>query len=269
MYEQISLTHLCPTRIAIGIEYNGQHFSGWQTQETVASIQGSLEKALSHIADEPIKLFCAGRTDAGVHATGQVAHFDTGAVRDMRAWTMGTNALLPPDIAVCWAQIVDTDFHARYSALARHYRYIIYNYPARPAILAGRVAWHYAALDTAAMQEAGNYLIGEHDFSAFRSAQCESKTPMRHLQSLHVLRSNDYIIIEVSANAFLHHMVRNIVGVLLAVGSNAKNPAWVKSVLASKDRRQAAVTADAAGLYLVKVDYPDLYAFPERKAVFL
>ncbi len=190
-------------------------------------------------------------------------------MRQLRGWTFGTNALLPPDIAVCWAQYVNDDFHARYAALSRCYRYIIYNYPARPAILTGRVAWHYDSLNIAAMQKAGNFLIGENDFSAFRSAQCESKTPMRNVQSLSVIRSNDYIIIEVTANAFLHHMVRNIVGVLLEVGSNSKEPEWVKTVLDSKDRRQAAATADAAGLYLVKVEYPVSYVFPERKAIFL
>lgn len=244
-------------------------FFGWQSQENLVTIQGSLETALSHIADESIKVFCAGRTDAGVHATAQVVHFDTSASRQMAAWTFGTNALLPSDIAVCWAQQVDTDFHARYTALSRRYRYFIYNYPARPAILTGRVAWHYGPLNIDAMHQAGQYLLGEQDFSAFRSAQCEAKTPMRNVQSLTVTRSNDYVVIEVSANAFLHHMVRNIVGVLLEVGSGAKEPQWVKAVLESKDRRQAAVTADAGGLYLIKVAYPDKYRFPERKAIFL
>ncbi len=257
------------TRIALGIEYNGQDFYGWQAQTNLVTIQGSLETALSQIANEPIKLFCAGRTDAGVHATGQVAHFDTCASRQMAAWTFGTNALLPSNIAVYWAQHVDSDFHARYAATSRRYRYFIYNYPARPAILAGRVAWHYGPLDIASMQQAGQYLIGEQDFSAFRSAQCEAKTPMRNVQSLSVTRSNDYIIIEVTANAFLHHMVRNIVGVLLEVGSGAKEPEWVRAVLESRDRRKAAATADAAGLYLIKVDYPANYAFPERNAIFL
>ncbi len=252
------------TRIALGIEYNGQGFYGWQSQENLKTIQGSLESALSHIANEPITLFCAGRTDAGVHATGQVAHFDTKAVREMRAWTFGTNALLPREIAVTWAQIVPENFHARYTALSRRYRYIIYNYPARPAILSGRVAWHYGPLDVSVMNQAGQYLIGEQDFSAFRSAQCESKTPMRNVQSLSVVRTGDYIIIEIMANAFLHHMVRNIVGVLIAVGSKTKEPQWVKTVLESKDRRQAAATADAAGLYLTHVNYPALYSLPER-----
>lgn len=256
-------------RIALGIEYNGQHFYGWQAQENLLTIQGSLETALSHIADHPVKLFCAGRTDAGVHATGQVAHFDTTAIRQMAAWTFGTNALLPPEIAVCWAQHVDMDFHARYTATSRRYRYFIYNYPARPAILSGRVAWHYGPLNTNAMQEAGNFLLGEQDFTSFRSAQCEAKSPMRNIQSLEVKRSNDYVVIEVSANAFLHHMVRNIVGVLLEVGSGAKEPEWVRAVLESKDRRKAAVTADAAGLYLTEVKYPDQYSFPVRKAIFL
>jgi tRNA pseudouridine38-40 synthase len=253
-------------RIVLGVEYNGHPFFGWQTQANLLTIQGCLETALSQIANEPIKLFCAGRTDAGVHATGQVAHFDTQAIREMRAWIAGTNALLPPSISVCWAQPVADNFHARYTALSRRYQYIIYNHPARPAILAHRVAWHYATLDITAMQQAGNYLIGEHDFSAFRSAQCESKTPMRNVQSINVMRHHDYIIIEVTANAFLHHMVRNIVGVLLEVGAHSKKPEWAQFVLASKDRRQAGATADAAGLYLTQVYYPADYTFPERKS---
>jgi tRNA pseudouridine38-40 synthase len=256
-------------RIALGIEYNGHGFYGWQQQENLLTIQGSLETALTRIADEPIMLFCAGRTDAGVHATGQVAHFDTNAVRQMRAWVFGTNALLPAGIAVCWAQQVDEAFHARYTALSRSYRYLIYNYPARPALLAARVAWHYDVLNIAMMEQAGSYLIGEHDFSAFRSAQCESKTPMRNIKSLTVTRCHDYIMIEVVANAFLHHMVRNIVGTLLEVGAGFKEPEWVQAVLASRDRRQAAVTAAAEGLYLTHVAYPPQYLFPKRSNILL
>jgi len=251
-------------RIALVIEYNGHNFFGWQMQENLLTIQGSLETALSQIADEPIKLFCAGRTDAGVHATGQVVHFDTHAVRQMRAWTFGPNALLPASIAVCWAQIVPDNFHARYTALSRRYRYIIYNYPARPAILAGRVAWYYDVLNIATMQQAAHYLIGEHDFSAFRSAQCESKTSMRNVQSLSIVRCDPYIIFEVTANAFLHHMVRNVVGTLLEVGAGFKEPEWVQAVLQSKDRRMAGATAEAAGLYLTEVTYPLPYIFPIR-----
>jgi tRNA pseudouridine38-40 synthase len=249
-------------RIALGIEYNGHGFYGWQAQENLLTIQGSLESALSHIASEPITVFCAGRTDAGVHATGQVVHFDTNVTRVMRAWVFGPNALLPPGIAVCWAQEVPEEFHARHSAIARKYRYVIYNYPARPALLAGRVCWRYDVLNIATMQQAGNYLIGEHDFSAFRSSKCESKSPMRNVHSIDVQRVNDYIFIDVTANAFLHHMVRNIVGVLLEVGSGYKEPEWAQNVLHSKDRRQAAVTADAAGLYLIKVEYSKVFCFP-------
>ncbi len=251
-------------RIALGIEYNGHGFWGWQVQESLPTIQGHLESALSQIADEPIKLFCAGRTDAGVHATGQIAHFDTQSVRSMRAWTFGPNALLPPNIAVCFAQQIPDDFHARYTALSRHYRYIIYNYPSRPALLAGRVAWYYDVLNIATMQQAAHYLIGEHDFSAFRSAQCESKTPMRNVQSFKITRSDQYIIFEITANAFLHHMVRNIVGTLLKVGAGFQEPEWVQAVLQSKDRRTAGATADPAGLYLTQVTYPPNYLFPKR-----
>ncbi|MCD6038872.1 MAG: truA [Gammaproteobacteria bacterium] len=254
-------------RIALGIEYNGYTFFGWQTQKNLPTIQGSLESALSQIADEPITLCCAGRTDAGVHATGQIAHFDTQAVRSMRAWTWGPNALLPPAIAVCWAKEVSDDFHARYSAVSRCYRYIISNDPARPAILAGQVAWHYDVLNIAMMQQAANYLIGEHDFSAFRSAQCESKTPMRNVQLLHITRDRNYIIFEIMANAFLHHMVRNIVGTLLQVGAGFKEPEWVQAVLNSQDRRQAGATAAAAGLYLIQVRYSDSYSLPLQSRV--
>ena len=256
-------------RIALGIEYNGSAFHGWQRQENLLTIQGSLEAALTQIADEPITLFCAGRTDAGVHATGQVAHFDTNAIRPMRAWVFGSNALLPPNIAVCWAQSVDEEFHARYTALSRCYRYIIYNYPARPAILAAKAAWYYDVLNIAMMEQAGSYLIGEHDFSAFRSAQCESKTPMRNVQLLTVNRCQDYIMIDVIANAFLHHMVRNIVGTLLEVGAGFKEPEWVQTVLQSKDRREAAATASASGLYLTHVIYPSHYIFQKRSNILL
>jgi tRNA pseudouridine38-40 synthase len=252
-------------RIALGIEYNGHGFYGWQMQANLPTIQGHLEAALSKIAAEPITVFCAGRTDAGVHATGQVAHFNTEVVRHLGAWVRGPNTYLPPSIAVCWAKIVDEAFHARYTAMSRHYRYIIYNYPTRPAILAARVTWYYDVLNIATMQQAGRYLLGEHDFSTFRSAHCEAKTPMRNVQALVVTRNEDYIVIEIIANAFLHHMVRNIVGSLLAIGAGFKEPEWMQELLLAKDRRKAAATAPAEGLYLHKVYYPSTYHFPERK----
>jgi tRNA pseudouridine38-40 synthase len=250
-------------RIALGIEYDGHEFYGWQAQKNLPTVQGHLESALSKVADEPITVFCAGRTDAGVHATGQVIHFDTTKDRNMRAWVLGVNTHLPPTIAVRWAEQVDDQFHARFSALSRRYCYFIYNNTARSAIWARRAAWHYEKLNETAMQQAGQYLIGEHDFSSFRSSQCESKTPIRHITSLTVKRYHDLMIIEVEANAFLHHMVRNIVGVLMEIGEGRRESDWMQEVLMAKDRKKAAETASPAGLYLVKVNYPEQYSFPE------
>ncbi len=257
-------------RIALGIEYDGHLFYGWQTQTGLQTIQGCLEKALTQVADQPIQLFCAGRTDAGVHATGQVAHFDTPAIRKMRAWILGTNTNLPPQIAVRWAEEVDEHFHARYSALSRRYRYIIHNQSTRSAILAARVTWYYHLLNIERMQQAAKYLIGEHDFSSFRSAECESKTPMRNVHEIIITRHQDFVVIEIEANAFLHHMVRNIVGVLMEVGIGAQSPDWIHDVLLAKDRKMAAETAPAAGLYLTQVRYPAKYAFStQRDTLFL
>ena len=250
-------------KIALGIEYNGNHFYGWQQQDNLPTVQGALETALSKIADQPIKTFCAGRTDAGVHATGQVVHFETQAERPMRAWLLGTNTHLPTGISVRFAQPVDDDFHARFSAQARRYRYIIYNHLSRPALFHHQVTWRYEVLNTATMQAAGQYLIGEHDFSSFRSAECESRTPMRNVKLITVHRINDYIVIDIEANAFLHHMVRNIVGVLIRIGGGYKEPEWMQEVLQAKDRRQAAETAPATGLYLTRVTYPSQYLFPQ------
>lgn len=253
------------TRIALGIEYDGHEFYGWQAQETLYTVQGTLETALTKIAAEPIKLLCAGRTDAGVHATGQVVHFDTSAIRSMRAWTLGTNTHLPPTIAVRWAMEVDEAFHARFSAQARRYRYVIYNSPMRSAILAARVTWYPYALDAERMQAAAMHLLGEQDFSAFRSSQCESNTPMRNVHEVKVWREGAYVIVEIEANAFLHHMVRNIVGVLIRVGAGRQDADIVQKILESKDRRQAFETAPATGLYLINVRYPETYLFPEAE----
>jgi tRNA pseudouridine38-40 synthase len=252
-------------RIALGIEYDGREFYGWQAQQNLSTVQGHLEKALSIIADEPIHVFCAGRTDAGVHATGQVVHFDTDAIRNFRAWTLGVNTHLPSAISVCWAKQVDNEFHARFAALSRRYRYFIYNYSVRSAIFASRVTCHHRPLDANKMHIAAQYLLGELDFSSFRSSQCESKTPMRNIHEISVSRHENMIVIEIEANAFLHHMVRNIVGVLMKVGEGVNTPEWVKEVLHARDRRSAADTASAAGLYLIKVQYPDKYLIPEPK----
>lgn len=252
-------------RIALGVEYDGSNFFGWQTQENLPTVQSTLEIALSHIAHEPIRVFCAGRTDARVHGVGQVVHFDTQAIRALRAWTMGVNTHLPPTIAVQWAKEVDETFHARFSAISRRYRYIIHNHPLRSAILATRATWYYRPLAIEPMQQAAAYLVGEHDFSAFRAAQCESKSPQRNIHEIKILRQDNLVIIEIEANAFLHHMVRNIVGVLLQIGSGQKEPTWMLQVLHSKDRRTAADTAPAAGLYLTQVNYPENYALPNRR----
>jgi tRNA pseudouridine38-40 synthase len=249
-------------RIALGIEYDGHDFFGWQAQKNLLTVQAALEEALSKIADETITVLCAGRTDAGVHATGQVIHFDTEAKRDLRAWTLGTNSHLVRSIAVTWVQPVDDHFHARFSALSRRYRYIIHNTSIRPAISASRVTWYYHPLDAEAMNQAGQFLLGERDFSSFRSAECESKTPMRNVHYIKVTRQGDFVVIEIQANAFLHHMVRNIAGVLMRIGSGFEKPEWAKEILEAKDRRKAAETAAPTGLYLCHVTYPEAYSFP-------
>ena len=249
-------------RIALGIEYDGTGFFGWQRQREVNSIQGELEKALSQVANEPIEIFCAGRTDAGVHGTGQVIHFDTSAVRDMRGWIMGVNSNLPTGIAVRWAKPVSDDFHARFSATARRYRYVIYNRKYRPAILGHGLSHYHQDLDVSLMQQAAPALLGEHDFSSFRAIQCQSNTPFRNLMHLQIERYQDFIVIDIKANAFLHHMVRNITGSLLEIGMKKRPPQWLAELLAAKDRTLAAATAKAEGLYLVAVDYPPQFEIP-------
>lgn len=249
-------------RYALGIEYNGHDFHGWQAQTDLYTVQGCLEKALSHIAAEPIAVFCAGRTDTGVHATGQVVHFDTQAKRELAAWVMGVNTLLPSSIAVQWAVEVDDNFHARFSALSRRYRYVIYNHPVRSALLATRVTVQYRPLTVTLMQRAAQYFLGEQDFTSFRSSRCEAKTPIRTVYDIQVLDQHPYIVIEIEANAFLHHMVRNIAGSLMRVGRGIEAPEWIKEVLLARDRRVASETASPCGLYLTRVQYPDSYAFP-------
>jgi tRNA pseudouridine38-40 synthase len=246
-------------KYALGIEYDGHEFHGWQAQDNLPTVQGHLEAALTKIAAQPIKVICAGRTDAGVHATGQVVHFETTAQREARAWTLGVNTCLPPTIAVRWIKEVEDDFQARFSATARRYRYLIYNHTLRSALFAKRATWYFYPLDAEKMQQAGQYLLGEQDFSSFRSSDCESKTPMRNVHSLTVTRQNELVVVEIQANAFLHHMVRNIVGVLLQVGAGFKEPVWAQEVLQAKDRRAAAETAPPEGLYLTQVIYPEVY----------
>ncbi|RAJ96899.1 tRNA pseudouridine(38-40) synthase TruA [Aliidiomarina maris] len=249
-------------RIALGIEYNGAAYYGWQRQQSMPTVQGMLEKALSKIADHPVQVTCAGRTDAGVHATGQVVNFDTSTQRAEPAWTLGVNSNLPSDIAVRWSHVVDETFDARFSATARRYRYVIYDSPTRPAILASGVTHIYHPLDVERMQAAAPALLGEHDFSAFRAAHCQSNTPFRHIQFIEVTRRGRYIVVEVMANAFLHHMVRNIVGSLIVIGQGEQPTSWLAELLAGKDRTAAAATAKPNGLYLVDVTYPERFQLP-------
>lgn len=249
-------------RVALGIEYDGSHYNGWQSQKDGIGIQTILEQALSSVADHSVSIICAGRTDTGVHAIGQVVHFDTGALRTARSWVLGANANLPGDISVIWAVEVSDDFHARFSATSRAYRYIILNRPIRPAILANKVSWEHRPLDIDKMQTAGNFLLGEHDFTSYRAAQCQSKSPVRNITSLRVSRDNDFVFIDIEANAFLQHMVRNIAGVLMTVGAGEEDAAWSQLVLDKRDRTQGGVTAPPDGLYFMKVGYPESFPIP-------
>jgi tRNA pseudouridine38-40 synthase len=249
-------------RIALGLEYDGSRFLGWQTQPGGGAIQDVLQSALAAIAGEAIAVAGAGRTDRGVHATGQVAHFDTRAARPLSAWVRGVNSFLPEAVAVLWAHEVDAQFHARFSALARTYRYRLVNRPVRPALAARHAGWYHAPLDIAAMREAARALVGEHDFSAFRAAECEASTPVRIVHSLAIEAQGDRIDFVIRANAFLHHMVRNIVGSLIYVGNGRHAPAWLAEVLASRDRARAAPTFAAEGLCLERVDYDAKWGLP-------
>ena len=251
-------------RYALGIEYDGAAVYGWQRQNRVPTVQEYLENALSKVANTTINVQCAGRTDAGVHATGQVVHFDCAEHRPERAWTMGVNTNLPDSIAVTWAKQVDSEFHARFSASHRRYRYIIYNSPLRPAILGKGVTHCYKPLDADRMHEAAQALLGEQDFSAFRAAHCQSKTPFRNVTDVKVTRQGQYVILEIQANAFLHHMVRNIAGSLIEIGAQEQPVNWIATLLQSKDRTMAAATAKPHGLYLVDVTYPAQFDLPER-----
>lgn len=246
-------------RIALALEYDGSEYHGWQAQTGLKTIQRAVEHALSCIANEPITVTCAGRTDTGVHALGQIIHFDTSCTRSVRAWIHGTNAYLPKAISVKWAGEMPDTFHARHSALSRRYRYVIINTAVRPGLLRCNMTWQYRQLNHELMHEAAQHLIGEHDFTSFRSVECQSKTPMRCIHAIEVSRYGDRVMIDLTANAFLHHMVRNIVGVLMKVGMGLNHTSWVMEVLEAKDRRKGAETAPAYGLYLVQVIYKDEY----------
>ncbi len=253
-------------RIALGIEYHGGGFSGWQIQPGRRTVQDCVEQALSRVADEPVRVICAGRTDTGVHALGQVVHFETMAARPLRAWVLGGNAHLPADVRLLWAESPGNDFHARFSAERRHYRYVICNTPIRPAVLAGRVAWHYRPLDIAPMQVAARDLLGEHDFSSYRSYACQAKHPVRTVHRLEVSRHDRFVVIDIVANAFLHHMVRNIAGVLMDIGSGRQPPGWAADILAARDRVAGGVNAPPDGLYFVNVEYPSRFGLPRVPA---
>ncbi len=250
-------------RIALGIEYSGCHFKGFQKQLSAPNtVQAALERGISRVADEPLSLVCAGRTDAGVHATAQVIHFDSLAQRPLKAWVQGVNTHLPDDIRVLWAVDTGPDFHARFSAQSRTYRYVLYSSPVRSAILQRHVTWTSFALDEKAMTRAATYLLGEHDFSAFRAAQCQAHSPVREVQEIQFAATGPFLVLQIKANAFLHHMVRNIVGSLLEVGKGLKSETWIRQLLEGKDRTNAAATAPPHGLYLVKVEYSEVFGLP-------
>jgi len=250
------------TRFALGIEYDGSRFLGWQTQPGGGTVQDALEAALSGIANAPVAVTCAGRTDRGVHARGQVVHFDTDAERPDSAWVRGVNALLPEAVAVLWARRVAADFHARYAAVSRSYRYVLLNRPVRPALAARHAGWYHAPLDVEAMRAAAAPLLGEHDFSAFRSAECQAKSPLRTLHAIGIERTGDRLDFTLRANAWLQHMVRNIVGTLVYVGAGRQPPPWAKKLLDSRDRALAAPTFAAEGLYLEEVEYAPRWNLP-------
>lgn len=249
-------------RIALGVEYDGSRFLGWQTQPGGGTVQDALEPAIAGIAASPAAVTCAGRTDRGVHAREQVVHFDTEAARPASAWVRGVNALLPESVAVLWSREVDGEFHARYRAFARTYRYVLVNRPVRPALAARYVGWFHLPLDAARMRQAAALLVGEQDFSAFRSAECQAKSPVRMLHSLEIEQQGERIDFVLRANAFLHHMVRNLVGTLVYVGKGKHPPGWVKEVLEARDRAGAAPTFSPEGLYLESVEYDARWNLP-------
>lgn len=249
-------------KLALGVEYCGTQFFGWQRQRDVRTVQQVIEEALSSIANHPVASVCAGRTDTGVHAVQQVIHFETQAARELHSWVLGSNVTLPDDVSVLWARRVDDDFHARFSAHARMYQYLIMDRMSRPGLLTGKVTWVRRSLNVEKMQEAANYLIGEHDFTSYRAVACQARSPIRTINKLDLVRQNGLVIMNIRANAYLHHMVRNIAGVLITIGNGEEQPEWAKKVLDARDRTKGGVTAPPNGLYLLNVEYPEKYNLP-------
>ncbi len=253
-------------RIALGVEYDGSVFCGWQLQDHSPSVQAVVERALSKVANGAVRVICAGRTDTGVHATEQVIHFDAGVERSMHSWVHGANANLPKEVTILWAMPVSDEFHARFSAVGRSYRYVICNRSVRPAFLAGRTTWEYRPLVVERMAAAGESLIGEHDFTSYRAQGCQAKNPVRSVRQLVVSRRDELVFIDIEANAFLHHMVRNIAGVLMAIGAGERPVEWAQQVLQQRNRSVGGVTSLPHGLYLRHVQYPPQFELPARRA---
>ncbi|MBA3508442.1 MAG: tRNA pseudouridine(38-40) synthase TruA [Betaproteobacteria bacterium] len=249
-------------RVALALEYAGHAFCGFQSQPTGCGVQDTLTRALGEIADHPVRIVAAGRTDAGVHAASQIVHFDTEAVRPETAWVRGVNAHLPPTASVLWARPVADEFHARFAAIARHYSYLLLTRPQRPGLFAPYVGWYHAPLDIGAMREGAKYLAGTHDFSSFRAAECQAKSPIKTLTLVTIEQQQALVRFEFTANAFLHHMIRNIVGALVSVGMGKHPPAWLADLLSARDRARAPATFAATGLYFAGADYDLRFALP-------
>jgi tRNA pseudouridine38-40 synthase len=255
-------------RLALGISYNGQAYEGWQSQLSGKTVQDRLEEALASFTAHPISTNCAGRTDAGVHALMQVAHFDTRIEREAFSWVRGTNRYLPVDIAVQWACVMPDSFHARASAIARRYAYVLLESPVRPSVEAGRVGWVFRQLDADAMRQAAAVLVGEHDFSSFRASTCQALSPVKSMKRIEITRRGAYWRFEFEASAFLHHMVRNIMGCLLAIGRGQQRPQWMSQVLAARNRDAAAPTFPPDGLYFVGPVYDAKWNLPSSAAAY-
>jgi tRNA pseudouridine38-40 synthase len=255
-------------RLALGISYNGQAYDGWQSQPSGRTVQDHLEGGLARFAAQPVSTVCAGRTDAGVHGLMQVVHFDTEVQREDFSWVRGTNTFLPPDMAVQWAQPVPNAFHARNSARARRYAYVLLESPVRPSVEAGRVGWVFRPLAAEAMQAAAAHLVGEHDFTSFRASSCQSPTPVKTLQPVRITRRGPYWRFDFQANAFLHHMIRNLMGCLVAVGQGLHDPDWMREVLAARSRDAAAPTFSPDGLYFLGPVYEAHWGLPSRTAAY-